>query len=242
MAVVFPFEVDLFERAGLPTTFVGHPLLDGLQPRHSRADFRSWLGIAEQERVLGLLPGSRAQEVQRLLPYMLRTAQRLRQELPDLHAVIARSPDLPAAIYQPFLQEVAAPWLHLAQDDTYSVMAHSDACIVASGTATLETACFQTPMAVVYRVSRLSYAIGKRLVKLKNIGLVNIVAGEEVVPEFVQERFGPEPVAQALLPVLTDPGQAAAVRDKLGAVRAKLGEPGASRRVAELAVRLAWPE
>ncbi len=244
LAVVFEFEVEMFRSAGLATTFVGHPLLDVLQPGKSREAFLAAYGLQPGQPVLGLLPGSRGQEVERLLPDMLATLAHLRRSVPEIQAVVAAASHLDVALYQRHLAAAgfAEESVRLVQGDTWDVMAHSDACLVASGTATLETGCLGTPLVVVYRVSPLTYAIGKRLVKLDRIGLVNIVAGEMVAPEFVQHEFRAENVAPVLLPLLTDAEKNRQVRQKLAKVRARLGEPGAAAKVARLALELAWPK
>lgn len=236
MAVVFPFEVDLFAGAGLPTAFVGHPLLEGLQPRLARREFFARHHFHEGRPLLGLLPGSRRHEIERLLPDMLRTARLLRQRRPDLQIAIAQAPTLPAGLYQKHMP--AGDWT-LIGGATYEVMKESTACLVCSGTATLETACFGTPLAVVYRTSRISYLIGKRLVKLPFIGLVNVVLGRKIAPELVQNDFQPEKAAEILAPLLFDQQANARMRQQLAAVREKLGTPGASARTAQMALRLA---
>ncbi|KAA3655685.1 MAG: lipid-A-disaccharide synthase [Calditrichaeota bacterium] len=241
LAVVFPFEVPLFEEAGLPTTFVGHPLLEVLSAEMSKERFYQKYNIDADKQLLALLPGSRQQEVSRLLPEMLKTAQLLESQIDNLQVLIAQSPNLNTDLYEDYLEQAPVQNYKLVQNATYSIMNYSKACIVASGTATLETGCFSTPMAIVYRVSPLTYAIGKRLVKLENIGLVNIVAGETVVPEFVQDDFRSQHVAPYIKSMLTEPERAQKVSDKLTVVRAKLGEPGASRRVAQRIAEIAWP-
>ncbi|KAA3619676.1 MAG: lipid-A-disaccharide synthase [Calditrichaeota bacterium] len=240
LAVVFPFEVSLFQDAGLPTTFVGHPLLEGLRPEFSKADFLQKLKFEPENKILGLLPGSRKQEVERLLPDMLETSQLVANRLPGTQFVIAQSPNLPDSFYREQIDKFDALPINLIQHATYSIMKFSTACVVASGTATLETGCFATPMAIVYRVSPLTYAIGKRLIQLKNIGLVNIVAGEEVVPEFVQREFKPQIVANYIKNLLSDAQSRQEISEILSTVRAKLGDVGASGKVANLIAELAW--
>ncbi len=242
LAVVFPFEVPLFENAGLKTTFVGHPLLERLQPEMPKAAFFHQFGLSDQIPVLGLLPGSRQQEVRRLLPDMLATAAILQTQLPGLQVVISISPDLDEAFYRPFLQQSPAVRAVLAKNATYAIMQNATVCLVSSGTATLETACFGTPLIIVYRVSRLSYALGKRLVKLDHIGLANIVAGEPVAPEFIQDAFRPEIVARELLDWLQQPQKLMEIRQRLQTVREKLGTPGASERVAKMAMEMVCPK
>lgn len=238
MAVVFPFEVDLFQNAGLSTTFVGHPLLEGLLPKLPRREFMARHLFVEGKPLLGLLPGSRRHEIERLLPDMLATARLLRQRRPDLQVAIAQAPTLPASLYQQYQSGEA---FKLIDQATYEVMKESTACLVCSGTATLETACFGTPLAIVYRTSRLSYLIGKRVVKLPFIGLVNVVMGKKIAPEFVQHGFTPSQAAEALSPLLFDPEANMRMRQQLATVREKLGTPGASERTAKMALRLADP-
>ena len=236
MAVVFPFEVPLFENAGLPTTFVGHPLLEGLQPQRSPEEFCKAFQLDPSRKLLGLLPGSRREEIQRLLPDMVATATLLKQQLPELQVAIAQAPNLPDSLYREFIPNGETRLVH---NVTYELMRDSTACLVCSGTATLETACFGTPLAVVYRVSRLSYEIGKRLVQLPYIGLVNVVAGKKIAPEFVQHDFKPANVAAALRRYLESGEENASVRKALQLVRERLGTPGASARTAAMALRLA---
>ncbi len=239
MAVVFPFETALFQTAGLPTEFVGHPLLEGLRPQLTPETFFSKYQLNPAPPLLGLLPGSRREEIVRLLPDMLATASLLRRSIPDLQIAVAMAPNLPEAFYRAWVKDET---VRLIANATYEVMRDSRACLVCSGTATLETACFATPLVVVYRISRLSYEIGKRLVKLPYIGLVNVVAGKKIAPEFIQHDFTPERVAPVLEKFLLDAAHRATVKHTLTAVRTKLGEPGASRRVAEMILQLGEPQ
>ncbi|MDZ7360856.1 MAG: lipid-A-disaccharide synthase [candidate division KSB1 bacterium] len=235
MAVVFPFETSLFQSAGMATEFVGHPLLEGLRPKITTEAFFSRYQLAAESPLLGLLPGSRREEVARLLPDMLATARLVRQSIPDLQIAVAMAPNLPENFYRARVKDNG---VRLVSNSTYEVMRDSRACLVCSGTATLETACFKTPLVVVYRLSRLSYEIGKRVVKLPYIGLVNVVAGRKIVPEFIQNDFRPERVAPVLVKMIQDRGHHAAMQEALAEVGRKLGTPGASRRTAELALQL----
>ncbi len=230
LAVVFPFEEELFRTAGVTTRFTGHPLMEGLAPEVDAATFRAELQCPAGARLLGLLPGSRPQELQSMLPTMLEAARRLRMARPDLVTVVAAAPGLRS----PVLDRAAAePGVHVLRDRTHAVQAHATACAVASGTATLETALLGTPLCIVYRTGWLNYAIARRVITLPQIGLPNIVAGHEVAPERIQQEFTPERLAGTLAPWLDDPAARAAQAAGLGAVRATLGAPGASRRAAD---------
>ena len=226
LAVVFPFEEEIFTKAGVKTHFVGHPLLDDLAPEVDEATWRRELQIADDAPVLGVLPGSRKQEFERLIRPMLETVALVRQRVPDVEIVLPLAPGLAS-------RRIDAPGVRVVTDRTHATQCHAQACIVASGTATLETALFATPLAIVYRLGALNFAIARRLVKLQRIGLPNIVCNAEVAPEFVQHLFEPQPVADAVVPWLEDESRRAAQSAGLACVRERLGGPGASERAAE---------
>jgi len=235
-AVIFAFEAPLLLAAGIPTTFVGHPLLEGLKVILPREDFLRKLGLRRDGSILGLLPGSRQGEVRRLLPEMLRTAEQVRRRVGPLRILVACAPTVPPPVYGEILG--GREDITLVSEGTYEVMKYSDALLVASGTATLEAACFETPMVVVYKVSTPSYFIAKRLVTIPNIALVNVVAGKRIVPEFVQEDFTAARVTPVLQRLLTDRVARQTMVSELSGVRQKLGSPGASQRAAALALRI----
>ncbi|MBI1799412.1 MAG: lipid-A-disaccharide synthase [Candidatus Eisenbacteria bacterium] len=256
LAVVFPFEEAIFRAAGVEATFVGHPLLDDLTPEVSEAQLRSELEIASHRPILGLLPGSRPSEIRQHLPTLTRAAGMLSRSRPDLAVVIAvgaspgdakpgrggpgvaqpardpagREPDDVGGGTQP------NPAPCVAVGRTRAVQAYARACAVCSGTATLETALFGTPLAIVYRVGALNYAIARRVIRVERIGLPNIVAGADVAPELLQGDFTAERVATTLAPWLDDPAERQRASERLRVVRERLGGPGASARAA----RLAW--
>ncbi|HEY2954717.1 MAG TPA: lipid-A-disaccharide synthase [Candidatus Eisenbacteria bacterium] len=235
LAVVFPFEEPIFRAAGVETTFVGHPLRDELASEVDAATLRGELGIDPGQPLLGLLPGSRAQEVRHLLEPLCRAAQILLRDRPALAAVVAAAPGLDPALWS----VAERHGVRVAHGRTRSIQAHATACAVASGTATLETALFGTPLTVVYRVGWINYAIARRLVRLSHIGLPNIVAGAEVAPELVQDRLTPERLAASLAPALDDPRERAARSAALAVVRERLGGPGGPARAAGLLWALA---
>ena len=232
MIVVFPFEEELYRSAGVKVDFVGHPILEGLNSKLSREEFYEKHGFKLDDPVVGLLPGSRAQEVENLYLQMVEAVELMKKELPDLQTVTGISPTLNENIYSSI--EAGKDLIH--SNDIYDVMQHSAVLFVASGTATLESACLGTPMIIVYKVSPISWFLGKLLVKLKNIGLVNIVAGEKIVPEILQSEVTATRLASEGLSLLGDKTLMEDTRKKLLMVKESLGKTGASQRAAELIV------
>ncbi len=232
---VFPFEVGLYRDAGVPVEFVGHPLLDVLPPL-ARPAARE--GLARDRDVLiGLLPGSRAEEVRRHLPLLLAAAARIRRRVPRARFVLPLAPTVAP-------QSVAAALGRARFDvpvlagEAYRVMAAADLVLVGSGTATLETACYGTPMVVLYRLSPVSYALARLLVRgVAHISLPNIIAGRAIVPELIQGRATPAAVAEAALALLGDEPARRAQQAALGEVRSRLGAAGAGARAARAVLR-----
>lgn len=254
LAVVFPFEEELFRAAGVNATFVGHPLLESLAPEVDEATLRSELGAGPRDRIVGLLPGSRAQEFRAHAGVLRDAARLLRRGRPDLVPVVPIASGLDSRALERVgfhgtggkTQEVRAggagsPWegVRVVRGRTRAVQAFATACAVASGTATLETALFGTPLVVFYRMGRINYEIARRVVKLPRVGLPNIVAGAEVAPELIQDDLTPEALAAALAPWLDDPAARAAASRRLHVVRERLGAPGAAERAARLLWELA---
>ncbi len=227
-AVILPFEEELLRGAGIDATFVGHPLLDRALALPNQAAARLKLGLPLEGEVLALFPGSRAQEITRHLEEFLAVARVLQAKRPGLNVVLSVAPTIA-------LRDDDVP-VPLIRSASFDVLRAADVALCKSGTTTLEAAVAGTPCAIVYRTSPISYAIAKRLVKIEHIGLLNIVAGRTVAPEFVQDAFQTAPVAAALEP-LFDPASPARQQMLAGLaeVRARLGQPGASMRVAEMA-------
>jgi lipid-A-disaccharide synthase len=238
MAVVFPFEVPLYEAAGVPVTYVGHPLVEELTADLDADGVRRLAGLPGGAPYVALLPGSRAHEVAKLFPAMLDAVGRLRRDRLELRGVVAAaSPALADEVRR--LGAGAAAGVGVVVGHTHAVAAHARAALVASGTATLETAALGTPLVIVYRLSWLSWMLASRLVRLRRIGLANIVAEDDVAPELLQGRATGEEMARAAAPLVDDgPPRARALARLLG-VRERLGRPGASARVAELVRELA---
>ena len=236
MKVVFPFEVEVYHKEGINVEFVGHPLVETIGSSLSREGFCNAHSLNAGRKVLALLPGSRKQEVENILPTMLRAAATLVQSH-GVQVAVGVAPALGAAFIRQFIPHGAA--VTLVEDGTHDLMAHADAAIVTSGTATLETGWFGTPMVVVYRTSALTYLIGRLLVDVPHIGLVNIVAGKGVVPEFIQHEMNESNLVKAVGKILQDDGYAASMRSELSLIKKKLGGPGASARVAKGIINLA---
>jgi len=238
LAVVFPFEVDFYRRrTGLRAHFVGHPLLEVVRPQLSRGRFfRQW-SFDPEKPVLGLLPGSRVQEIARLLPLMLEAGRILRRTMPDLQMAVGAVSTVESVLYQDLLRE-HGDRVALLTDQTYDLMSHAQLLLVASGTATLESAVLGTPMIILYRISFLSWLLALLLVRVRHIGLVNLVAGERIVPELIQYQATAPRVAREAYRLLKNGHRRRQMADKLAQIRRRLGEAGASRRTAELALSL----
>jgi len=237
MVVFFPFEVPLYEKEGVDVEWVGHPLLDIVKPSLSRETAFQRFGLDPRRRTLGLLPGSRMQEVERLLPPLLASAQILQKEIPELQFVIPLAPGIPESALSREMKRFPVP-AKVVQGLTYDVMNISELLIAASGTATLEGAILRKPMVIVYKVSSLSYWIGRAMIHVKHIGLVNLVAGEKIAPELIQEDANPERIAEESLRILKDPVLYRQMTESMGKVRQSLGEPGAVGRAARIVTSL----
>ncbi|NLP12308.1 lipid-A-disaccharide synthase [bacterium] len=237
MAVLFDFEVPFFSRHGIRTHFVGHPLLEGLQPKHTTLEFCGLHRLDPEKPVVALLPGSRRQEVLSLLPVMLQAAAALRRRHVQLQFAVAQASTISGETLQEYLTDY--PWVTVVQDETYDLLQVAAAALVASGTATLETACFAVPFALVYKVAPLSYAIGKRVVTIPYIGLVNVVAGKKIIKEFLQQQVTEKNLAAELERLLFDSQLRKTLFHELQQVKSKLGDPGASLKTARLILQLA---
>ena len=232
MIVVFPFEEELYRSAGVKVDFVGHPILEGLNSTFTKDEFFEKHTLKLDNSVVGLLPGSRAQEVENLYLPMLEAVELMKREFPNLQFVTGVSPTLNEDLYE----DIEAGRRVEHSKATYDLMQHSDILFVASGTATLESACFGTPMIIVYRVSPISWLLGRMLVKLKNIGLVNIVAGKQIVPELLQSEVTAVRLAAEGVSLLGDKTLMEETTTRLLKVRESLGKTGASKRAAEIIV------
>ena len=267
--VIFPFETSLYERAGIPVQFVGHPLVDLARAAQPRSVFLRGHGLVPEAPTVALLPGSRPNEVRRIAPGLAAAMPLIRARVSGVQFVVARAPNLPDALFAPFLPpahggrtllgspggpgggapaaparwgEVARPTnsdIVLIEDRTDDVLAASDVVITASGTATVQATLHERPMVVVYRLSPLTYRLGKPFLKVDTYAMTNLVAARRVVPELIQADFTPERVSEETVALLTDPERHARTCEALQQVREQLGAPGASGRAAEAILEVA---
>ncbi|MDY6843419.1 MAG: lipid-A-disaccharide synthase [Thermodesulfobacteriota bacterium] len=239
IAVIFPFEEPLYKERGIPVKFVGHPLLDVIKTDFTREGTLKKFGFDKKKRIISLLPGSRKSEVNRLLPEMLESADILQEKIGNLQFVIPVASTIEEEDIRGVLGEKSEE-IPLVRDSIYEILSISDFAIVASGTATLEIALLGVPMVVVYKMSPLTYILGKLLVHVIDISLVNIVAGKRIVPEFIQSKAKSNYIAQAALDIISNREKYEKVVYDLKEIRGKLGSPGASSRVAKLAYEMLY--
>ncbi len=239
--VIFPFEADIYRAAGVPVEFVGHPLLDLTGTPEPRESFLRRHNLDPARPVVALLPGSRRNEVTEILPRLAAAAGLIRRSTPGAQFILARAPHVANELLAPLGADAEAPVppVAIVEGHADDVLASADVALVASGTVTVQAALHACPMVVVYRLSPLTYSLGRRFVQVDTFAMVNLVAGRKVVPELIQDDFTPEAVATEALKLLNDSAAAARMRDDLRAVRAKLGEPGATRRAAESVIEVA---
>jgi len=232
MMVLFPFETRVYEEAGVPVTFVGHPVAESVAEPRSRDELCRAAGLDPSRPVVALVPGSRRSEVSRLLPPMLAAAARVRERHPDVQWLIPVAPGLPRALLEEGVRSSRLPDVSFHEGDFPEILTVCAAGAVASGTASLEAAVAGLPMVVVYRVNLVSYLVGRMLVQVDDIALPNLVAGRRVVPELIQGDCTGDRIAGELLRYLDQPEEAARVRDELSGIRERLGGPGVFDRAA----------
>jgi lipid-A-disaccharide synthase len=234
MIVLFPFEEDIYRRRGVDARFLGHPLAEEVRATCSSAEMRARLGVPDGRPLVALLPGSREKEIAHILPIMLGAAQRLASRA---SFGLAKAPGLD---FEALCGHIRAAGVDVAivENDTYNLVAAADAAAVASGTATVECAVLGCPMAVVYRMSPLTYQIARRLVRVPFIAMPNIVLGERVVPELIQHDATPDALAKELAAFLDSSELSRRTAARLAEIRDKLVVPGAAKRAAETALEM----
>lgn len=234
--VIFPFEEPIYRQAGVPVTFVGHPLLDLIPPPVARSAFFPQVGLRTDRRTIALLPGSRPNEVKQILPTLVQAASRTAGR-GDVQFLLARAPNLDDSLFAVLAgSRVPIASVEGRPDD---VLATSDVVITASGTATVQAAIHECPMIIVYRLSPLTYRLGKPFVTVDTYGMVNLIAGRTVAPELIQEGFTADAVLTHVTELLDNPAAYESARHALREVHERLGAPGASRRAAEAVLEVA---
>lgn len=257
MIVIFPFELDIYKKFDMDCEFVGHPLLEVVRPILSKEDFQSKFDIRKNEVLLGLLPGSRWQEVERILPIMLESVELLGRRIKNLRVMLGLAPTIEKKKIQTLLDQFKSkvdPSISLRVDPehsrrvemvenlTYDLMKHSDFLLVTSGTATLESTILGTPFLVLYKTSFWTYLFAKSLVNIPNIALANVVAGKKIVPEYIQSKAIPKDIAEEMYDILTNKQRYKSIQNELSLVKEKIGsfhslqvgEVGASKRAARI--------
>ena len=237
MAVILPFEVDFYAARGFDVHYVGHPLRDIVKTPFTARQARAHFGLAEDKTTIGLLPGSRNSEIQKLLPEMVEAARIISRKIPGTQYILPLADTLEEKTVAGFLSDSGLK-VKIVAGHTYDVLACCDLAVVTSGTATLETGLMGVPMVIVYKVSLFSELIGRMIIRQQHIGLVNILAGKTVAPELIQrDARGPRIASEALAILQNREKRRQIIRD-LGNIRAKLGEPGAARRAAQIACNM----
>jgi lipid-A-disaccharide synthase len=231
---IFPFEVDFFRKAGVPTDWIGHPLVDQVHATMTRAEFAARYNLNPQQLIVALLPGSRPGELAQHLPVLMDAAA-LMQKSGQRQFVLAAAPGLAQAV-SPLLRNDVP--ITIVENATYNALAAADVAIVSSGTATVEAALIGVPMVVIYRVAPLTAWIARRLVRTPFFAMVNLIAEKRIVPELIQDDFTPERVAAEAERMLGSPQARAEMRNDLAIVRDRLGPPGAIERAADIIVQM----
>lgn len=237
VACIFPFEYDVYEEAGAPVEFVGHPLLDIVHPAMERAEAEAWAGKEAGHPLVLLMPGSRLMEIEKMLPTLLEGAKLLKKQLPEVQFAMPRAGTIPLELLQSKIKASELE-IKITEGHNYDLFSVADLALATSGTVTLEAALCGLPSVIVYRTSALNAFIARRVINIPNIGLPNIVAGRQILPELLQEDFTPANVANTAVELLA-PERRPQLEANLAYMKARLGEPGAVNRVAQLILRIA---
>jgi lipid-A-disaccharide synthase len=241
MVVIFPFEEEFYRERGVPVTFVGHPLKETLPELPSRDILLQEWGLEPERLTLALLPGSRGSEIERHLPLMLAAAQLVSEALPEVQFILPLASTAPRGLVEGMIKEAwedvpsPGPPLKIIPGQAYAALAAAHLAVVASGTVTVEAALAGTPTVIMYRLAPLTFQMAKLLIRVDHIGMANLLAGEGLFPELIQEDCTPASLAREVLRWIREPERLAQLRPGLARVMERLGPPGASRRAAEVA-------
>ncbi len=237
MAVILPFEKKLYKNAKVPVTFTGHPLTDEVVADKTRTQARAQLKIADKTTI-GLFPGSRSDEIKRVLPILLETAKLIKKDKPCIQFVLPVASTIKPEDLTPFHSSLKELSVTTSKEAFYDVIQSCDVILCASGTATLEISLLEVPMVIVFKISALSHYILSRMVNVKHIGLVNIIPGKEIVKEFIQQNAIPADIAIEALQLLNDKGYYDTMKHELSLIRQQLGGGNGSKNVAQLAFNM----
>lgn len=248
MVVIFPFEEEFYRQRGVSVTYVGHPMLEGLPPRVDRRGLLTQWGLDPERLTLALLPGSRASEIERHLPVMLAGARLIQAAIPQAQFLLPLASTAPANLVNGMVEKErpkrlgaglkSAPTIKIIHGQSYEALAAAHLAVVASGTATVEAALAATPTVIVYRVSPLTFKVGRWLVRVPHVGMANLLASERLFPELIQDDFTPARLAQEVLDLIADRARLKSIFQGLTRVIARLQSPGASARAAQVALEL----
>ncbi len=233
MIVIFPFEKDFYAKHGMDVAYVGHPILDSMQVNRPAPQFLRDLGFSTGNMTIGILPGSRTGEIERHFPIMLQAANLLYNQYNKVQFIVFKAPTVDMLQMEKFFRPFVELPIKILHNDVNNGLNACNLCMVASGTATFETALFEKPMVVVYRTSPFTYFFAKLLMKVRFIGMVNVLAGRKIVPECVQGNATPKKIVKALIDIFSDELKIAEIKSELRRIKEKMGEPGASKRAAE---------
>ena len=236
MIVLFKFEEEFYKKHGVNVNFVGHPLLDIVKPAMKREEFIAKFNLSGSKTTIALLPGSRNQEIDNILPIMLQASHLINKDLGwgNVQFLIAKSLQVDWDFYHRKGIDASDLDLKIVEGKTYECLELADFALVASGTATLETAIIQKPFVIIYKMDLLNYLLYRPQVKIPYIGIVNIIAGKEIIPEFIQFRAKPKTIAKQILKILKNPLELKRIKEELNQIKSQLGEKDASLRAAKI--------
>jgi lipid-A-disaccharide synthase len=237
MAVIFPFETAYYDAENVPVRYVGHPSVDKVHPQHGKAEDMTHFGLDEKKPVVGLLPGSRANEIKRMLPVMMGAAEKLQAGLPGIQFILPQADSIGDDLLEDYMSQSSVK-ITVIKNQPYDVIQCCDVVMTTSGTATLEIALLTVPMVITYKLATFTYWLGRWLVNTPFIGLPNIVLGKGIVKELIQHEATPDNLAAEVKRILTDKAYADEMRDNLSQVKKQLGQGGGSKNMAELALEM----
>lgn len=237
MAVIFPFETTYYDAENVPVRYVGHPSVDKVHPQRSRLEDMAIFNLDESNPVIGLLPGSRANEINRLLPIMLAAAEILQARIPGIQFMLPQADSISDELLESYMRQSLVK-ITVIKNQPYDVIQCCDVVMTTSGTATIEIALLTVPMVITYKLAALTYWLGRWLVNTPFIGLPNIILGKGFIKELIQHEATSENLAEEIERILTDKFYADQMRDNLNQVKQQLGQGGGSKNMAELALEI----